>query len=401
MMKYFAKKIGRGSGSNSSGQSANDESKLGSTTVRNLPTFAIDEESVTRFIELLHITVLTKFSDRSDPLVFVDDESTFNLAADFILRKAKKADFETYPASTLWSAAFQIITAGDKILSQSQCEALSSFNFNGVATLASGMSSSQQKLLGTLFGACEMLIRDEPACAAMVLNQLSNTLIWGVAPNTADSSAACVNLIADHRRYFPACHTFARRFSTTVVPIEAQEWRRLGAESVAIYGTTNATTTPSNTTADAAPSPISADSPPALSPQVEMTLNSNNINNNDNNSSTAANNNNNSNINNATNNKSRNNNWRSSSPAELQLNDVNASASIDGKYIVVINSNYCVLNVTTYCSYVATFTAMLIISFKLFCFSSYLFHFLFLFSVCDVGSAVPAAAPEERERKQL
>lgn len=233
MLKFISKQvIRRGSGSGK----AEDTSKKGPVISAPI-SFEFNDHNVARFSDLLEVMVRTKLSDQSgDPLSYVDDETTTNLVKDFGNGKVSKADFESYSASTLWSAAIQIINMNERILSSLKCDTLKSASYDDVVTLAGSLSLPCQKLLGIIFAATEMLIRDEPSCAPMVLNQLSNTIVWSLPPSTFATTNALANLLVDHRKLFPSCHTFARKISTAFKAVEPEEWRALAASSVSIYG---------------------------------------------------------------------------------------------------------------------------------------------------------------------
>lgn len=232
MLKYISKKVIR---RNSGSSKAEEGSKKG-TSIPPI-SFEFNDLNVARFSDLLEVTVRTKLTDQSgDPLSYVNDETTSNLVKEFGDNKVVKADFESYSASTLWSAAIQIINMNERILSSLKCDTLKSATYDDVVALASSLSLPCQKLLGIIFAATEMLIRDEPSCAPMVLNQLANTIVWSLPPSTFVTTNALVNLLVEHRKLFPSCHTFARKISTTYKPVEPEEWRTLAANSVAIYG---------------------------------------------------------------------------------------------------------------------------------------------------------------------
>jgi hypothetical protein len=233
MYKFIKKKVllgGSGKGKpNVEGKAATSDSAP--------PKFDLNDTTVTRLSEMLEVAVRTKLTNQSgDPLSIVDDEATASLANDFLFQRASKQDYEIHSASTLWSTALSLVNSGNRLLSEQQCHLVKSAGVEDTAKLASELSLPVQRLLGILFASAELLIRDEPRCAPLVLNALANSLMWALPPSSFVATNAVTNLLVDHRRLFPSCHTFARRISTTASPITAQEWRGYCTASVAIYG---------------------------------------------------------------------------------------------------------------------------------------------------------------------
>lgn len=238
MLKYLSKKVTRrGSGSKKGDKTLEDDQD---STVTTEQQFEFSDANVARFSDLLEVAVRSKFSDKSSgPLSFIDDSSTDNLAACFVNGSVTKSQLESYTPSTLWSAAIQILKTSKAVLGEDKCNTLRSANYDDVAQLARSLPPHTQKLIGILCASAEMMIREEPACAPMVLNSLSNSIIWSLPLNSFVTTNALVNLIVDHRALFPSCHTFARKISTTFQPISPQEWRGLANNSVSVYGATN------------------------------------------------------------------------------------------------------------------------------------------------------------------
>jgi hypothetical protein len=233
MFKFIKKRVSLGGGTK--GKSDLDGKDV--TAPPQQLKFEISDQNASRLSDLFEVAVRTKLSDRSsDPLAMAEDDTTEHLVEEFLQKKTAKADYENYSANTLWSAGIAILSMDDRILSSEACEAIKSATSEGITKLAGDLPLPAQKLLGIVFAAAEMLIRDEPHCAPMVLNVLSKTLLWALPPSSYVATNALVNLAVDHRRLFPSCHTFARKISSTVSPVSAGEWRAFCASSVAVYG---------------------------------------------------------------------------------------------------------------------------------------------------------------------
>jgi hypothetical protein len=233
MFKFIKKRVSLGGGTKGKADVDGKDVPVPPQQVK----FEINDQNASRLSDLFEVAVRTKLSDRSsDPLAMTEDETTEHLVEEFLQKKTSKADYESYSANTLWSAAIAILNMEDRILSSEACEAIKNATSEGITKLAGDLPLPAQKVLGIVFAAAEMLIRDEPHCAPMVLNVLSKTLVWALPPSTYVATNALVNLVVDHRRLFPSCHTFARKISSTVSPVSAGEWRAFCASSVAVYG---------------------------------------------------------------------------------------------------------------------------------------------------------------------
>ena len=231
MLKFITKKvIRRGSGSKKSDKSAND----GPTGANVL--FEFTDANVSKFSDLLEVAVRSKINTKSsDPLRIVEDESTDRLVADFKNGSISKYQLESYSPSSLWSAAIQVLRDSKPVFEEDKCNTLRSANYDDVSQLARSLPQHSQKLIGVLCASAEMLIRADSASAPMVLNSLSNSIIWSLPLNSFVTTNALVNLIVDHRALFPSCHTFARKISTSFLPISPEEWRVLAKNSASIY----------------------------------------------------------------------------------------------------------------------------------------------------------------------
>jgi hypothetical protein len=230
MLKYIKKKVG---GGGSSAGKGNDSGKIDQPPA--LLKFEVNDSNVSRLSDMLEVAVRAKLSDRSsDPLIVVADDETNFLVGEFLAKKTSKTDYEAYSTSTLWSAAVALLSSSNDLLSSDACKTLTMAH--QAAKVAGELPLPVQRLLGIVFAAAEMLIRSEPQCSPMVLNALSNAIMTHLPPNSFAATDALVNLLVDHRRLFPSCHTFARKISTTLPPITAAEWRANCTASVAIYG---------------------------------------------------------------------------------------------------------------------------------------------------------------------
>ncbi|MGB4346194.1 MAG: hypothetical protein WBJ21_07330 [Burkholderiaceae bacterium] len=231
MLKFIAKKVTRrGSGSKKGERDTNETAAAANTL------FEFSDANVSRFSDLLEVAVRSKVSNKSsDPLRITEDESTEQLCSDFTNNSLSKTQLESYPPSVLWSAAVQILKNSKPLFEQESCNTLRSASFDDVSQLARSLPLYTQKLIGVLCASAEMFIRSEPPSAPMILNSLSNSIIWALPLNSFVTTNALINLIVDHRTLFPSCHTFARKISTSFLPINAEEWRVLAKNSADIY----------------------------------------------------------------------------------------------------------------------------------------------------------------------
>lgn len=330
MFKFLKKTASFGSGSKGK---MNDDTLV--TKSDTEPTkFEITDQSVARISDILEIAVRTKLSDpTSDPLDFVSDETVDSLIIDFLEKKIGKSEYENFSTNTLWSVAIRVLESGEQILSSDICENLKSASSTEVTKIVADMSLPAQRLLGIVFAAGEMFIRDEPSCAPLVLTRLANVFLWKLPANSFVAINAMVNLLEDHRRLFPSCHTFARKISSTTTHITPEEWKIYATKACAVYGQADNSSSSTD---------IAASSSTAVSVNQSLTQSSNStsvpgdqtlIPSPSNSEPTLP----------ATTPSDRSGprsapwvsskSTRASYTSELPLNDINASASIDGEHL--------------------------------------------------------------------
>jgi hypothetical protein len=236
MFKYITKKIVRSGSFSTSGGGASE----GTPTAEKktfVPTMEFDDDGVRRFSELLEVMLRIKFDDMNgEPLVQVTNDTVTTLMSNFITKKYSKKDLEQSTVSVLWSTAMKILDNGSEVLSMDTCQTLRNAGSADIIQVASRLPLPVQKLLGIIFGSSEMLIRSEPASAALVVKMLAHSVIWSLSSDFSEALRVLSKLLVEHKSLFPSCHTFARKFQRNFAPITREEWSAHATTSLAVYG---------------------------------------------------------------------------------------------------------------------------------------------------------------------